>query len=306
MELTVADEIADASMGRPHVVLLGAGGSRAAFPTGEKNGRRLPLMADFMDVVPVRGILERAGIQADDRNFEDVYAEIFAKAELGELRLALEDAVFSYFASLELPTAPTVYDYLVLSLRSKDVIATFNWDPFLIQAVRRNRRAMKGCPKLLFLHGTVLQGFCQTDSVHGVRGFNCSRCGEQFAPVRLLYPIGQKSYETEPAIKSAWDAVRAAFEGAFMITVFGYGAPQSDRSAIELLQMAWGSAETRSLEQVEIIDVRDEEALLEGWKNFIHTHHYEIHRDFSESWIAHHPTTNGRSLVESIHGGRVH
>jgi len=27
-------------MGRPHVVLLGAGASRAAFPRGERNGKR--------------------------------------------------------------------------------------------------------------------------------------------------------------------------------------------------------------------------------------------------------------------------
>jgi hypothetical protein len=33
---------------------------------------------------------------------------------------------------LELPDHPTVYDHLLLSLRKKDAIFTFNWDPFLL------------------------------------------------------------------------------------------------------------------------------------------------------------------------------
>ena len=43
----------------------------------------------------------------------------------------IETRVDEYFADLELPGHPTIYDRLVLSLREKDLIATFNWDPFL-------------------------------------------------------------------------------------------------------------------------------------------------------------------------------
>lgn len=35
----------------PHVVILGAGASRAAFPYGNAKGRRLPVMADLADCV---------------------------------------------------------------------------------------------------------------------------------------------------------------------------------------------------------------------------------------------------------------
>lgn len=31
--------------------------------------------------------------------------------------------------------SPTIYDYLLLSLRKKDVVATINWDPLLVQAL---------------------------------------------------------------------------------------------------------------------------------------------------------------------------
>ena len=65
-----------------------------------------------------------------------------------------------------------------------------------------------------------------------------------------------------------------------MVTIFGYGAPQSDRAAVQLLLEAWGGPQKRSLEQFEIIDIRDENDLLESLEPFIHTHHYEIHTDF--------------------------
>jgi hypothetical protein len=42
--------------------------------------------------------------------------------------------VREYFAQLELPVEPTIYDALLLSLRDKDAVFTFNWDPFLFQA----------------------------------------------------------------------------------------------------------------------------------------------------------------------------
>lgn len=74
-----------------------------------------------------------------------------------------------------------------------------------------------------------------------------------------------------------------------MLTIFGYGAPQSDLEAIEAMTKAWGPVEGREMEQTEIIDIRDEDYLRATWSPFIHTHHYEVQRDFYDSWIARHP-----------------
>lgn len=181
----------------------------------------------------------------------------------------------------------------MLSLRPKDVVATFNWDPFLIQAVRRN-----GLPrhaKLAFLHGNVLQGYCAEHNLHGLRGAVCNLCGKQLAPVPLLYPIREKRYGAEPAIRSAWDLTRWAFENAFMVTIFGYGAPSSDAGAVALLKESWGDVEERSLEQFEIIDIRDDDDLRQTWKGFIHTHHYEVHSKFDGCWISNHPRRTGEA-----------
>jgi len=67
----------------------------------------------------------------------------------------LDSAVRKYFGALELPDEPTFYDYLVLSLRPKDAIITFNWDPLLIQAYKRWRHLGRVLPDLIFLHGNV-------------------------------------------------------------------------------------------------------------------------------------------------------
>ena len=77
-EVSVEQEIAQIAMERPHVVILGAGASRAAFPNGEKNGKRLPVMRDFADIVPVGGLLQKAGFQVNSDNFEETYATITA------------------------------------------------------------------------------------------------------------------------------------------------------------------------------------------------------------------------------------
>jgi predicted metal-dependent hydrolase len=34
---------------------------------------------------------------------------------------------------------------------------------------------------------------------------------------------------------------------------------------------------------------------VDSWADFIHTHHYELHNDFFESWIANHPRRTGEA-----------
>lgn len=289
IEVTREEEIANPRDVRPHVVLLGAGASRAAAPDGDANGRRLPVMADFVETLGLGSLLDQAGVEWEGRNFEELYSAIAGDHDRSQIRAELERGIEDYFSELILPSSPTVYDYLVLGLRSKDVIATFNWDPFLIQAYRRSLSVTRSLPYLLFLHGCVLHGYCETDRVSGLRGARCSVCGERFRPDRLLFPIGQKNYSTEPSIASAWDALRQRLRESLMFTIFGYGAPASDKDAVDLLKDAWGSPQARQFEQVEIVDLRSEDELAATWSPFIHTHHYDVFKDFHDSFIAKHP-----------------
>lgn len=293
-EATVDDEIRDTRMGSPHVVLLGAGASRAAFPNGDVNGHVLPLMADFVDHVPIGSILGATGF-GDVENFEVAYGSIAAGATLGDARKEINQAVYEYFSNLALPDRPTLYDHLILSLRPKDVIATFNWDPFLYQAARRNIILKGQVPAILFLHGNVLAGYCQDDDIHGYKGTLCSKCRRPFQDGPLLYPIGDKDYRQHPMIAKAWDHLERSLQKCFMFTIFGYSAPSSDEGAISLLKAAWGGFEKRNMEQVEFINTESEDKLLGKWKDFVHTHHYDYHADFYESWIANHPRRTGEA-----------
>src|SRR6266851_6647718 len=67
---TAADEIAHPRQVRPHLVVLGAGASRAAFPQGELSGRKRPLMVDFTQIVPLTPILDKSGLDWRGKNLK--------------------------------------------------------------------------------------------------------------------------------------------------------------------------------------------------------------------------------------------
>src|SRR6202020_2405541 len=66
---------------------------------------------------------------------------------------------------------------------------------------------------------------------------------------------------------------------SFIVTIFGYGAPNSDAEAGGLMKRAWGRVAERNLEEIEIIDIRPGAELRDTWSSFIHTHHYRIVTD---------------------------
>jgi len=287
-EYTEEFEVKHAYFGRPHLMLLGAGASYAAFPDGDKNGRKLPLLKDFVEVIGLHDLMSDAGISPPFDDFEAIYSKIALSPELSLVREHIDKLVYRYFESLELPDEPTLYDQLVLSLRPKDVIATFNWDPFLWNACHRNR-GFAGSPSMLFLHGSVAIGRCDSCKLVLSRSTGFCKCGRKIEDIPILFPVTQKNYNSDPAIAAHWRNLQRALKSCWAFTVFGYSAPKTDVEAVALLKEGWGDVNERHLEEVEIIDVRDEDALRSSWDEFIHTHHYTVKRSFFDSWISHHP-----------------
>lgn len=286
-EWTIQDEIKDVKMTRPHVVLLGAGASVAALPNGDKNGRKLPVMDNFVHVIGLGPILEKHGIQFKDQNFELLYADMVGKAEHLTAMNEIETCIRDYFSVLELPDHPTVYDHLVLSLREKDFVATFNWDPFLVQACMRNSRFAK-MPRTVFLHGCVALGIDSENKIVGPVSKISSK-GKPFLPSRILFPVHKKDYNSDPFISGEWGALKKYLQAAYVFSIFGYGAPASDVEAVQLMKKAWGDVNKREYEETEIIDIKSEDELSRNWKQFIHTHHYRVFDDFYTSIVANHP-----------------
>lgn len=284
----VANLIKNPKENKRHVVILGAGASFAAtIPTnGDKNGKKLPVMTNLIEIVKLEDLISQVTLSCDSKNFEDVYSELHSKGEHTKVLKEIEQRVHNYFNSLELPDNPTIYDYLVLSLRKKDVIATFNWDPLLVQAWERCYKITSNLPHLLFLHGNVRVAVCEKCKIIARQGDNCSYCSEKLEPTKLLYPINEKNYDKDPVIREQWSILRQAIGQSYALTIFGYGAPKSDVSAVALMKEAWGKTEERSMEQIDIIDIREREDLAETWSQFIHTHHYDTHKSFFDSHLA--------------------
>src|SRR5438034_8848794 len=95
-------------MGRPHVVILGAGCSLAAFPTGDRDGRRLPLMNNLVQVSGLEALLQSTNLVEPHQNFEALYSRLAGDDQYAGLRGSIEWAVTDYFAKMALPNNPTI------------------------------------------------------------------------------------------------------------------------------------------------------------------------------------------------------
>lgn len=290
-----AHEIQRIMKNRPHVLILGAGATVAAIPNGDKNGRRSSVMDGFIEKLDMSQIILNAKLKTKSGNLEDIYTELHERDDCVEIRSLLDERIREYFSALELPDEPNIYDLILLALRKKDLVATFNWDPLLLQAYQRASKITKDLPDLAFLHGNVLVGYCPNHKYGGIIYEKCPQCGTHFQPGRLLYPIREKNYAADPYIQDNWNAVRNKLRRAYLVTIFGYSAPKTDSEAIALMKEAWGSIDNRTLEDFEFIDIRSEDELTDSWSEFVHSHHYQVHNSFFASSLGKHPR---RTTVE--------
>src|SRR4051812_24373864 len=108
MDKTAQDLIRSPRSIRPHVVLLGAGASLAAFPNCDALGRQLPLMNDLVEILGLRTIVEAAGLDLqNENNFEVIYAQIVEHGH-SDIAQEIERRIHDYFSGLALPDSPTI------------------------------------------------------------------------------------------------------------------------------------------------------------------------------------------------------
>jgi len=272
----------------PHVVILGAGASKAALPKGDAKGKTVPVMRELIDCLNLGPMLKRYNLYCEGADFESLYDDLVSSGKYPELVKEIEGRVQEHFSQLCPPDRATIYDYLVLSLREKDLIASFNWDPFLVLAWRRNSRAVK-LPKMVHLHGNVELAACLECRVKDFQGNICQKCGKLLKPTPLLYPVKQKNYSAHPFIESEWNELRLFFRHAYFLTIFGYAAPETDVEARGLLLDAWKDNPTFELAQIEIIDIKPLKQLTKTWKEFFCRDHYGIFKSIWHSYLFRYP-----------------
>ncbi len=284
----------------PHVVILGAGASIAmTLLNSELGTKKLPAMNDLVEVVGLSTLLDKHGIEYEGKDFEELFSQLKLDVGYEKLTDEIEVKIYNYFASMQISDDVTIYDYLVMSLTKNDVIATFNWDPFLIQALERCSNYTNNLPRPIFLHGNVGVGVCYKDTTVGHMGKNCSRCGNVFEATPLLYPIGKKDYSANPLIKSEWDALRNYLDTAYFVTVYGYSAPVSDYEAKKLMLDIWKENNSMEISEFEIIDIQDEKKLLNTWDEFIYNDHVMISDNIFDSYLFNHPRRATTDLFQA-------
>ena len=257
---------------------------------------KLPLMKNLAEITGLAPILEAHKIATPISDFETFYDDLATQNENPRLLLEVESTVRAYFSNLKISDDATLYDYLLLSLREKDLIATFNWDPFLAQAYRRNLQIRK-LPQIAFLHGNVEVGAC---SEHNTKGFifqACSRCAKPLTPTRLLYPVKQKDYSSDAFIKNEWATVGLFLKHAYMVTIFGYSAPTTDIEARTLMLDKWLANASIELAQISIVDVRGRADLEAAWRDFFVRQNYGICDDVLDTFQFCHPRRSCDALA---------
>jgi len=286
--------------GGGHIVILGAGASVAATLRDPlPNGKRLPLMKNFIKVVGLQDIIMQVPEHLQSENFETLYSNLWMDDSMKEIVSKIDEKVYSYFKDLQLPDKPTIYDYLVLALRKRDLIATFNWDPLLFKAWNRSADRSDR-PFIAFLHGNVAIGYSDKDKTSGPAGMYSQQTRNYWEPTKLLYPVKEKNYDKDEYIESQWAMFKDFLQdkNVVRVTVFGYGAPNTDVLAMETMLKAWGGAKKRNMEQFEIIDVRDEKQVVRQWTKFIDSHHYDFCNDYFKSSLAWNPRRTSESYFD--------
>lgn len=272
----------------PHVVIIGAGASKAALPKGDAAGRLVPVMDELIACLGLAPELHRYGIDSNAMGFEQLYSEIASSNKHAKLKTDIENRIRDYFSCLRLPPGATLYDCLVLSLREKDLIASFNWDPFLAQAWIRNR-GYAALPRIVFLHGNVAVGRCRQHRTINVLGQRCNICGALVEPTPLLYPIAKKNYSADTLIANEWAILRSYLRRAYLLTIFGYAAPESDVEAKKLMLSVWKDNPTFELAEVEIVDVKPRTSLRRTWTPFLCREHFAVWKSYRQSYLYSHP-----------------
>jgi hypothetical protein len=243
-------------------------------------------MDDLIALLKIGKLIRESGHDTN-QNFEAVYSALH-KAGNNAVLDELDGVIREHFGRLRLPEKPTLYDCLILALRPKDAIVTFNWDPLICQAFKRWRHLGNVLPEVFFLHGNVDIGI---DLEKKVSGFLSDEPypGRKLSATPLLYPIEQKNYNSDPFVADQWQKASDWMSEAYYATIYGYSAPSSDVEARKLLLKAWTENPTRELAQFSIVDIRDANEVEKAWSDFIVRTHGGASDSFDYNILKRHP-----------------
>jgi hypothetical protein len=94
MENLDNEKLLEVDRKRPHVVILGAGASVDAFPNGDKYGKKLPVMNNFLNTIGMEHILDGVTLKTTSNNLENIYSELYDRGdECKNVRMNIENGI---------------------------------------------------------------------------------------------------------------------------------------------------------------------------------------------------------------------
>jgi hypothetical protein len=268
---------------------------------GDKNGRKVPVLNSLASVLGIENDLKQYGYTISQaKDFERFYSDIYGQERLVPLRKTIEQKVFEYFLQLKLPNEVNLYDHLILSLTQKDLIISFNWDPFLLQAYLRNID-VGDLPQIVFPHGNVGMGLCNKCKLKGYYGYVCNSCFQEYQRSPLLFPVDQKNYNDISIIRNEWKLAKNYLQMTWGITIFGYSAPETDIESIELMKESFEQSRTKVYAPVTIINLPSEKQdQLTKWKEFYDDSNVLFCRAFEETDLWRYPRISLEAFFNAV------
>jgi len=131
----------------------------------------------------------------------------------------------------------------------------------------------------------------------------CPKCGKALVPSRLLFPVAKKNYVNDHFVKTEWGVLKKRLHQAKTLTIFGYGAPTTDKEAVDILNNEWDKAH-RLIERTEIIDIKDKDVLWKQWEPFIVRTYLDCPKDFYKSRLVNYPRRTCEALLAQTFYGQ--
>lgn len=119
--------------------------------------------------------------------------------------------------------------------------------------------------------------------------------------MKLLFPVSKKNYYDGEIIQNEWTLAKKYLSMAAGVTVFGYGAPETDFEAYNLLKDSYKLSNITTIAPFSIINLKEaEEDQKKKWSDIYDEHMVTFHEKFQDSLLWNAPRVSLECLFDAI------